>query len=162
MHNLARPTEDLSSYPEELGGSWFCITFLPDHPILDGIACVYFDNKYPTGSVIFSEKVLNKYPDIYATWDKDIYADRMFVSHKYRNQNIGSAALNFGARVLLSKGKELKYYPNGFTPGNSLWKSAFGDVIVGGVDQENSPTDEEFFEQPIYPNIFFYKREVLL
>jgi GNAT superfamily N-acetyltransferase len=160
MHNLARPTEDLSSYPEELGGSWFCITFLKDHPILDGIACVYFDDTYPSGSVIFSEAVLNKYPDIYATWDKEIYSDRMFVSPKYRNKKIGSSALNYGARILQSQGKTLKYYTNDFKPGNSLWKSAFGDVIEAGQGFVDSPTDEQFFDQPIYPSIFFYKREV--
>lgn len=160
-HNISHVDKGLDDYPEELKGSWIQLTFLPDHPVLDGICCLYFNDKHPSGTVLFSEYIDNEYPDIYATWDKDIYSNRMLINPIIRNRGIASAGLNYGTRILLSTGKVLKYYPNDFNPGNALWKAAFGDVIVSEGAEDHSPTDEESFEQPIYPHVFFYKRRIL-
>jgi hypothetical protein len=71
-------------YPKKLKGSWMYFVFFKDHTRLDGICCVYFNDKFKSGTILQGTKILNDYPDIYATWNKveedgTMFSDRMYV-----------------------------------------------------------------------------------
>jgi hypothetical protein len=80
------PTPWFSSYPEELGNSWIHNCFMEDHPSIGLVSCVYFNDKYPKGTVIFSRHILNDYPDMYITWDKKYLANRMYTNPIHRRK----------------------------------------------------------------------------
>jgi hypothetical protein len=152
-------------YPEKLFGSWMHFVFFEDHHALDGICSVYFNDKYPSGSICTSSKMLNDYPDIYATWqkpglDNTIVADRMLVIPRLRQSGIGKAAISQGA-LILNKifGKRL-IHKRGSEIGNLLWKSAFGETDVENSEPDlNIDLQDDFFIQPAYPFVYFGKRE---
>lgn len=153
-------------YPEELKGSWVYYVFFKDHKTLDGICCIYFNDKYPSGFVCIGDYILNDYPDVYATWKKEdgqknIFTDRMLVSPILREKGIGKTSLYYGSKVLRYLfGKNL-VHEYGSEIGNKMYSSAFK---VNNV--ENTPVEqtvdlrEQFFIQPAHPYIFFGKRVV--
>jgi GNAT superfamily N-acetyltransferase len=151
-------------YPEELKGSWFYYVFFENHSSLDGIACVYFNDKYPSGSVCVGDYILNDYPDIYATWKKidefkNVVADRMLVSPILRKRGIGKSSLYYGAQVLKYMFDKNLVHEYGSEAGNRLYTAAFKDNPVETAAQEESlDLREEFFDQPIEPYVFFGKR----
>jgi GNAT superfamily N-acetyltransferase len=152
-------------YPEELAGSWVNYVFFDHQKPIDGIAIVYFNDKYPSGSVYVSDYILNDYPDVYATWKKrddsgDVFTDRMFVSPLYRNTGVGTAALSYGSKslkTLFNKNLQHKYGPEN---GNRLFAHALNiDRIENDASvQETVGLAKEFYDQPIDPYIFFGKR----
>jgi GNAT superfamily N-acetyltransferase len=151
-------------YPKELKGSWFYYVFFTDHPTLNGIVCVYFNDKYPSGSVCIGDYILNDYPDIYGTWKNDdgagnIVSHRMSVSPLLRNKGIGKAALLYGAQVLKHMFNKNFTHEYGSEIGNKLYSSAFGAENAGNPEVGHSlDLREDFFDQPAYPHIFFGRR----
>ena len=90
-------TPSYSQYPTELGESWVQVTFFEDHPTLGGVIALYKNNRYTTGTIIFSKYILNDYPDMYLTFTKNgniagtdkntgILADRMYTNPIYRKR----------------------------------------------------------------------------
>lgn len=151
-------------YPKELKGSWFYYVFLKDHPEIDGIACVYFNDKKPSGSIYVGEHILNDYPDVYATWgkeDKDlnVIANRMLVSKNIRNYGIGKASLLYGGKCLKILFNKTLTHVYGSEAGNKLYSSAFNvDPIEDTSVEQAIDLREDFFDQPIYPYVFFGRR----
>ncbi len=147
----------LNKYPEELKGSWFNFTNIKDHPILAGICSVYFNDLYPSGTIIFSDYIINEYPEIYATWDKDYMSNKMFVSPKFRKSKKGKSALLVGDEVLKFFGNELRYRYGDHNNGDFLFNGAYS------LDKENKnkvvdDLDMFDFRDPAYPIIHFDKR----
>jgi hypothetical protein len=153
-------------YPGELVGSWTSFVFFDNHPKLDGICCIYFNERFPSGTICVSNKILNDYPDIYATWNKpdkdgNIISDRMSVSRHLRNLGLGKTSLQFGAKVLKDVFDKTLIHKHGSASGNKLWKSAFGDLKIEDLDPELNPDLQEWsFDQPAFPYIFLGKRVV--
>lgn len=154
------------SYPEELKGSWFYYVFFKNHKTLDGICCVYFNDKYPSGSVCTGDYLLNDYPDVYATWKKEdtfknILTHRMSVSPILRKMGIGKTSLYYGAKILKHLFNKNLVHEYGSEIGNKMYSSAFNTNDVKNTPvEENIDLREQFFEQPAYPYIFFGKRVV--
>ena len=152
------------AYPKELKGSWFYYVFFDNHPTLSGIVCVYFNDKYPSGTVLIGEYVLNDYPDVYGTWKKDdqngnIISDRLAVSPTLRKRGIGKVALFYGAQALKYLFNKNFIHEYGSEAGNRLYSSAFGINNVEDTKvEEKIDLREEFFDQPAYPHIFFGRR----
>lgn len=151
-------------YPEELKGSWFYYVFFKDHGSLGGIVCVYFNDKYPSGSVCVGGYMLNDYPDIYGTWKKDdefgnILSDRLSVSPILRKKGIGKVALFYGAQALKYLFNKNFVHEYGSPIGNKIYSSAFNvEPIQDTPVEETIDLREEFFDQPAYPYVFFGKR----
>lgn len=151
-------------YPEELEGSWFYYVFFKNHKTLDGMACVYFNDKYPSGSVCVGEYILNDYPDIYATWKKEddfknIMTDRMLVSPVLRKKGIGKSSLHYGSKVLKQIFNKNLVHEYGSEIGNKMYSSAFKiDNVYNTPVEQTIDLREEFFDQPAYPYVFFGKR----
>lgn len=166
LKELDITSSKIGEYPKELVGSWWHITFFNDHPYLDGIASVYFNNKYKSGSIFYSDYMLNEYPDIYATWKKtdteNVNAERMYVRKDLRGNKIGPQAMYYGYVILKHFGKIVKYNNPLSKYGNDLWENAFDE----NIDRNNEVLDhitlkDQYFEQPANPNIFFYKRKII-
>lgn len=153
-------------YPKELAGSWTSFIFFDSHPKLDGICCIYFNDKFPSGTICIGNVILNDYPDIYATWNKpdsnlNIVSDRMSVSKHLRKKGLGKISLQFGAEVLREVFDKNLTHNYGSMPGNKLWKSAFGNSDLEDLSIDLHPDlQEEHFDQPAMPYIFFGKRVV--
>ena len=151
-------------YPKELEGSWFYYVFFENPNFLGGIVCVHFNDKYPSGSVLIGDHILNDYPDIYGTWkpddeDGNIFSDRMLVSPILREKGIGKVALFYGAQVLKYLFNKNFVHKYGSLPGNRLYSSAFNvDPIENTSMEEAIDLREQSFEQPIEPYIFFGRR----
>lgn len=153
-------------YPEELKPGWVHHVLFKDHKTIGGISIVYFNDKYPVGSVYVGDYLLNDYPDVYATWtigdeSGNTLTDRMYVSPILRNEGVGRAALLYGSKslkFLFNRSLDHKYGPES---GNKLFASALKTKLI-----ENTPVEdtidlrEQFFDQPAYPYIFFGKRVV--
>jgi hypothetical protein len=150
--------------PKILEGSWSYCVFFKNHPTLDGIACLYFNNKYPNGYFCVGDYILNDYPDVYATWKKDkesgkIITDRMWVSPIIRKKGIGKAALFWGAQSLQYMFDKKLVHEYGNEIGNKLYVSAFNvDSVESTKSEDTIDLREEFFNQPAYPYVFFGKR----
>lgn len=147
----------LEEYPKELTGSWFNFTILEDHPILAGICSVYFNETYPSGTIVVSEKIINQYPDIYATWDKNYRAGRMFVSPKLRKNGKAKKALLIGDEFIRFLGNDLSYSYGNHPNGDFLIKGTYSlnkNVNETKVDDLNMFD----FRDPAYPVIHFDKR----
>jgi hypothetical protein len=153
-------------YPEELVGSWFHYVFFDNKRPIDGIAVVYFNNKYPSGSVYVGDYILNDYPDVYATWKKrdksgDVFTDKMYVSPLYRNSSVAKSALAYGSKslkLLFNRNLQHKY---GTEIGDRLFTSALKlESVENATADKAIELKEEFFEQPLDPYIFFGKRVV--
>jgi hypothetical protein len=153
------------SCPEEIKGAWFYYVFFKNHPNLGGICCVYLNDKYPSGSVCIGDYILNDYPDIYSVWKNDdinnaLISERFFVSPVLRNKGLGKAALYYGGKVIehLTK-KKLIRTSSINNAANRLFSSAFDvELTKITVNPEDPGFREEFFDQPIYPYVFFGKR----
>lgn len=147
----------INIYPEELFGSWFCFTQLDDHPILAGICSVYFNDQYPSGTIIVSNYILDEYPDIYATWDKDYMSNKMFVSPKLRKSGKGKNALIVGDQFIKFLGNELMYAYGEHKNGDFLFNGAYS---LEKEITDKAVNDYEMFDfrDPAYPIIHFDKR----
>ncbi len=156
-HKSIKFNPDIKEYPKELSGSWFCFTKIEGHPILAGMCAVYFNDEYPSGTIIVSNYVLDQYPDIYATWDKDYMSNRMFVSPKLRKSGKGKNALIVGDQFIKFLGNELQY---------SYGDHENGDFLFNGAYSLNKKNENKYvndlnmfdFRDSAYPLIHFDKR----
>jgi GNAT superfamily N-acetyltransferase len=153
-------------YPEKLKGSWIYYVFFKNHPKLNGIMCVYFNNKFPSGTICVGDYILNDYPDVYGVWKGDdglgnILSDRFSVSPILRKKGIGKELLIYGEkgfRYLFNKNLIHEY---GNEIGNRLYSSAFKtDNVANSSADQAIDLREQFFYQPAQPYIFFGKRVV--
>lgn len=153
-------------YPDELKGSWMYYVFFKNHPTLDGICCVYFNDRYASGSVCLGNYILNDYPDVYATWKKEdsvgnIFTDRMLVSPTLRKKGIGKISLLYGSKILKTLFSKNLVHEYGNEIGNKMYSSAFKTDNVANTSAEQAiDLREQFFDQPAYPHIFFGKRVI--
>ena len=153
-------------YPKELSGSWTNFVFFDNHSKLDGICCIYFNDRFPSGTICTSNTLFNDYPDIYATWnkpdsDRHIVSDRMSVSKHLRKNSLGKISLQFGATVLKEMFNKTLTHNYGSMSGNKLWKSAFGNLELEDLSLDLHPDlQEPYFDQPALPYLFFGKRVV--
>jgi hypothetical protein len=77
---------ELSEYPSELGQSWIHASFI-NGSVIDLSISLYKDNAYPNGTIIVSEFVRNKYPDMYTLQKfegSNFVSDRMYTNPVYR------------------------------------------------------------------------------
>jgi hypothetical protein len=75
-------------YPKSLGDSWVLLTIFDEKNSLGGVCSLYFDERHPKGTIIISKKILNDYPDAFATFDKDGSFNRIYTSPKFRGSGI--------------------------------------------------------------------------
>lgn len=148
---------NIHEYPEALKGSWWVFTYLDDHPVLAGICSIYFNDKYPSGTVIISNYVLDQYPDLYATWDKQVNVNKSFVSPKLRKNGKGKTALMVGDKILKFTGNTLQYRFGDHQNGDFLVK---GTYSLDKKIEERVVDDSVMFDfrDPVYPVIHFDKR----
>ena len=158
-NNAITFTPSITKYPEELSGSWFCFTnvTMDEHPIIVTIAGLYFNNDYPTGTIINSNYILDQCPDIYGTWDKDYKSNKIFVSPKLRKSGKGKNGLQVADQFIKFLGHDLKYVYGEHNNGDFLVKGAYQ------IDKEikNKEVDDYNmfdFRDPGYPIIYFDKR----
>lgn len=77
---------ELSEYPSELGQSWIHASFI-NGSVINLSVSLYKDNMYPEGTIIVSEFIRNKYPDMYTLqkFEEDSFvSDRMYTNPIYR------------------------------------------------------------------------------
>lgn len=158
-HNESKKTAyEKAPWPEELSGGWLCITLLENHQFLGGLASCYFTDEYPSGTIIISNYILNKYPDIYATWHPDGTSSRMFVSPKLRRSGKGKAALIVGDQLVnWIFEKELEY---------AYGQNENGDFFLNGTYALDKKIKDKVvddaamfdFRDPAYPVVHFDKR----
>jgi len=157
-------------FPKELTGGWFYFVFFKNHEYLDGIACLYFNDKYPSGSVYVGDYIFNEYPDVYATWTKkdesgNMFTDRMHVSPFLRKNKIGTIALFYGIRSLKYLFDKEIIHKYGNELGNKMYYSAkkifdpdFNGDHIHDTATESADLRQKFYDNPIYPYVFFGKR----
>jgi hypothetical protein len=157
-------------WPEALKGSWLHIVLFKDHPNpkVDGIGSLYINDKYPSGSVFVGDHILNDYPDGYATIkkldnDEGFSTGRIFVSPPFRRKGIASAATAYSFLIMNYLYSKNVVHLAGSEIGN---KAVVNAAKMGNFDfdlekaevEEGFHMKEEFFEQPVYPTVFFGKR----
>lgn len=160
---------DEFEYPEKLKGAWFYYVFFKQHPLadIDGICCVYFNDKYPSGSVCTGDYILNDYPDAYSTWskpDKDgkVKSAKTLVSPVLRNNGIAIAAGAYGMKMLQYVFNKTVHHISGSEFANKAYASA--SEIANLPKSENPKVEkgvhmnEKFFDHPVYPYVMFGKR----
>lgn len=154
-------------HPKELEGSWMHVVFFKDHPNpnVDGIGYLYFNDKYPSGSLFVGDYIINDYPDGYLTMrklDDETYASgRIFISPHLRKRGIASAATVY-CFYLMKHGFNKKIaHLSGTDIAN---KAVVNASKIINVDLGTAETEQgfnmrkEFFEQPVYPYVFFGRR----
>jgi GNAT superfamily N-acetyltransferase len=154
-------------HPEELKGSWMHVVFFKDHPNpnVDGIGYLYFNDKYPSGSLFVGDYILNDYPDGYLTMrkvDDETYASgRIFISPHLRKRGIATAATiycfylmkhGFNKKIVHLSGSEVAN--KAVTNASKSINFDFGTAKT----EEQSYLKKELFDQPVYPYIFFGRR----
>ncbi len=80
------PLVSLSEYPSELGPSWIHACFVNQDTIKLSIS-LHKDNTYPAGTIIVSNFIRNKYPDMYTLqkFENDSFvSDRMYTNPIHR------------------------------------------------------------------------------
>ena len=156
-------------YPKELNGAWLYYVFFKNHPLsdIDGIGCIYFNDRYPSGSVCTGEYLLNDYPDAYSSWgipdeNGNVKSDRILVSPILREKGIATAGLAYGVKMLKEVFNKTIVHSAGSEIGNRVYSSA--SEIANLPKYENVGIDvgvhmkKEFFDQPVYPYVFFGRR----
>lgn len=148
---------EAKEYPEELSGSWISITKIYGHPKTTAICCLYFNSNYPSGTVVLSDVLFDKYPDAYGTWDKDYLTGKSFCSPKLRKNGIGKNFLIVTDQFVKFLGGELKYVSGSHQNGDFLVKGAYG---LDKGSEEKIVDDFNMFDyrDPVYPAIHFDKR----
>lgn len=76
-----------SSIPDQLKGSWIHITKV-DLKMVNYVIGVYFNNKYPEGTIIISDMIPSEYPDMYATVNKNSITERVYITPNYRKKGL--------------------------------------------------------------------------
>lgn len=76
-----------SSVPDELKGSWVHITKV-DLLNVSHVIGVYFNNKYPEGTIVISDMIPSEYPDLYATVNKSSITERVYITPKLRKKGL--------------------------------------------------------------------------
>ena len=160
----------MGQWPKELDGWWGHITFFDNHPNLGGM-CQYFkNNKYETGTLTYSDKLNNEFPDAYGTWlkpvDNVVDGNRTFLRKDLRGKKLGPLFMFPIFNFLEDFGLTLNLGPTKSQYGYQLWTDAFGNkygdkLEILDRDDNDFSLREEHFEQPVYPNIFFYKRKIV-
>jgi hypothetical protein len=156
-------------YPEQLKGAWFYYVFFENHPNknIDGICCIYFNDRYPSGSVCVGDHILNDYPDAYSSWTKpdedgNVKSARVLVSPILRGKGIAKAGGAYGMTMLRDIfGKTVIH-----DSGNELsYKAYAGAAKIANLPmfkntkiEDGFHMSKEFFDQPIYPYVFFGRR----
>jgi len=74
-----------SKFPEVFGDCWIQITKL-NHEYLKYVICFYFNDEYPTGTVIVSDYIRNDYGDIFITFFHNNESDRIYINPKFRKR----------------------------------------------------------------------------
>lgn len=155
-------------WPKELEGGWLHIVLFKDHPNpnVDGIGSLYVNDKYPSGSVFIGDQILNDYPDGYATIrkldDSEGFATgRIFVSPPLRQKGIATAATAYSFKIMNYLFNKNVVHLSGSEIAN---KAVLNAAKIGNFDFEKADVEEgfhmkkEFFEQPVYPYVFFGRR----
>jgi len=158
-------------YPEQLKGAWFYYVFFENHPLadIDGICCIYFNDKYPSGSVYTGKYILNDYPDAYSSWrkpdeDGNVKSDRVLVSPILRNKGIAIAGGAYGMTMLKNIFNKTVYHASGSEFANKAYASA---AEIANLPKYDNPgidigihMKKDFFDQPVFPYVFFGRRVV--
>lgn len=76
-----------SSIPDQLKGSWIHITKV-DLIKINYVIGVYFNNKYPEGTIVISDMMPVEYPDMYATVNKNLITERVYITPSYRKKGL--------------------------------------------------------------------------
>lgn len=95
-----------SKFPDEFEGAWVHITPINNKKV-SYLATFYFNDEYPSGTVIISDYILNSYPDMYNTFYLDGLAEKVYVSPRLRKRGFVSIVAVVLRKVFYS-------YLNGF------------------------------------------------
>jgi hypothetical protein len=77
-----------SSMPEELKGCWIHVTKLDNLAQVKYVICVYFNNTHPENTIVISDFLPTEYPDLYATVNKNLMNERVYIQPKYRKKGL--------------------------------------------------------------------------
>jgi len=155
-HSIQIPLEE-KPYPEELKGSWVSITNVAGHPKIAAICCLYFTSDYPSGTLIVSDYLFDRYPDAYGTWDKDYNTGKSFCSPKLRRSGKAKKFLVVTAQFVTFLGGELQYTYGDHQNGDFLVRGAYA---LDKNNEEKVVDDLNMFDfrDPASPVIHFDKR----
>lgn len=64
-------TVDLEAFPYELENSWMIIHKFKNHNFNSYMICMYNNNDFPRGTIIFSPYFYHKYPDVHSIYLKE-------------------------------------------------------------------------------------------
>ena len=78
----------LSSWPEVLDGYWMHLAKLDNHSSISYCGSLYKNDKYKSGTIIVSNYILNDYPDVYATLDKNNELNRVYTNPALRPSHV--------------------------------------------------------------------------
>lgn len=165
-------TKQVGKWPKELDGWWGHVSFFDSHPTLGGICQFFYNNKYETGTLTYSNKLNNEFPDAYGTWLKPdaenvVDGNRTYMRKDLRGNKFGPLLMIPIFEFLQDFGLTLNLGPTKSIAGYQLWTDAFGNkygdkLEVLDRDDNDLTLKEEYFEQPVHPSIFFYKRLVMI
>jgi hypothetical protein len=74
----------LKEYPEKLNKYWIHVTEFKNPNRIKYCVSFYKNNKYAPGTIIVSDYILNDYPDLYLTIDRNLLANRVYTSPELR------------------------------------------------------------------------------
>lgn len=165
---MFRPVDTSAfDHPEQLKGSWMHVVFFENHPNpnIDGIGYLYFNDKYPSGSLFVGDYILNDYPDGYLTMrkidDETYTSGRLFISPPLRNKGIATAATIYCFSLMKHGFNKKISHLSGSDVANRAVENASKvtnfDFGVAEVE-EGIHLNKEFFDQPVRPYIFFGRR----
>jgi hypothetical protein len=76
-----------SSMPDQLKGSWVHVSKV-DLSKVNYVIGVYFNDRYPEGTIVMSDMIPSEYPDMYATVNKDSITERVYITPNYRKKGL--------------------------------------------------------------------------
>jgi hypothetical protein len=151
------------SLPEEMNGIWFNFAMIENDEVYKIICSAYKNDKFPTGSIVVTNKIYNDFPIAHSGWLHSGQISRMYVDPFYRNKKI--AKYSVIANDMISEYLNLECWSFIF---HELGGTKAGDQLYNSIYNLNFPVEkvkidlEDIYQYRnySYPIIYFDKRAV--
>lgn len=154
---------NFSDFPKQFDGFWIQITKIFNNKN-SFIACFYLNDDNPSGTVIVSDYLNSKYPDMYVSFYMDGLADRLYINPSLRKRGYLSI-------IPLVLRTAFYHYQDGFIVDGSDNRSDLADKayslaknFLEESELNNNPVSANSIynieppRDPIYPLIWYNQR----
>lgn len=149
-----------SSMPDQLKGCWIQITKL-NSSHLSYIMAGYFNDDHPENTIIVSDYLPTQYPDMYATFNKNLRNERVYINPIYRKKGLLGAMAMIGRSIFYDYLNIIVDIPLDFSKKTekaanlvkSLWQEEF-EMVPVEKRSAISLFDMEPPRDPAYPDVW--------